>query len=370
MQYAAWPKVPELAISHFNGPVERRGNSLIVIEKEELTKLQDYLDPPEATPKSRRLSGVHEVVGRIQGRPTARAKYEEAGRLTTKVASSDTRLNLSISGLPIWTPGSSPCSPAQARISWNTSRYRVIGFSSPATLPTRRPKGRRSIFLRKSATTIAFPDTHDISPCCFPRRPRPRESRPEEQGTFLAGEVVANLSPALQRYLSELGIQTADARHGHRALVWMHALAIGYSPAYLTENADGIRRDWPRIPLPADHKTLEASAALGEQVAALLDTEAKVPGVTCGKMSPLLRTVGLTKRSMAGNLIRTAANWPSPPVGDTGAKRESRCPPKASWPNEPTMKPRPRPSRRKRRPAACRPMTFGGSWARGPWTFT
>ena len=23
-----------------------------------------------------------------------------------------------------------------------------------------------------------------------------------------------------------------------------------YGPAYLTENADGIRRDWPRIPLP------------------------------------------------------------------------------------------------------------------------
>ena len=55
----------------------------------------------------------------------------------------------------------------------------------------------------------------------------------------------------------------------------MHALAIGYSPAYLTENADGIRRDWPRIPLPASRKAMEASAALGEQVAALLDTEAK-----------------------------------------------------------------------------------------------
>ena len=34
----------------------------------------------------------------------------------------------------------------------------------------------------------------------------------------------------------------------------MHALAIGYSPAYLSENADGIRRDWPRIPLPADER--------------------------------------------------------------------------------------------------------------------
>ena len=65
----------------------------------------------------------------------------------------------------------------------------------------------------------------------------------------------------------------------------MHALAIGYSPAYLAENADGIRRDWPRIPLPDSRKALEASAALGRQVAALLDTEADVPGVTAGRWS-------------------------------------------------------------------------------------
>ena len=79
----------------------------------------------------------------------------------------------------------------------------------------------------------------------------------------------------------------ADAKTA--GLIWMHALAIGYSPAYLTENADGIRRDWPRIPLPADRKALEASAALGEQIAALLDTEADVPGVTCGKIAPCSR---------------------------------------------------------------------------------
>jgi hypothetical protein len=30
----------------------------------------------------------------------------------------------------------------------------------------------------------------------------------------------------------------------------MHTLAVGYAPDYLSENADGIRQDWPRIPLP------------------------------------------------------------------------------------------------------------------------
>ena len=95
----------------------------------------------------------------------------------------------------------------------------------------------------------------------------------------------------------------------------MHALAIGYSPAYLTENADGIRRDWPRIPLPADRKALEASAALGEQIAALLDTEADVPGVTCGKMSPLFKTIGLITKIGGGQLdpdggdLAVTAGW-------------------------------------------------------------
>ena len=40
------------------------------------------------------------------------------------------------------------------------------------------------------------------------------------------------------------------------------------------------RRFQPRIPLPATRDALEASAALGSAVAALLDTEQSVPGVT------------------------------------------------------------------------------------------
>ena len=79
----------------------------------------------------------------------------------------------------------------------------------------------------------------------------------------------------------------------------MHALAIGYSPAYLTENADGIRRDWPRIPLPDKRKMLEASAGLGEQIAELLDTEANTVGVTHGKISPIFETIGLDHQALA-----------------------------------------------------------------------
>jgi hypothetical protein len=63
-------------------------------------------------------------------------------------------------------------------------------------------------------------------------------------------------------------------------LIWYHALAIGYSPLYLSENADGIRQDFPRIPLPNNRELLLQSATLGKAIASLLDTEKPVDGVT------------------------------------------------------------------------------------------
>jgi hypothetical protein len=84
---------------------------------------------------------------------------------------------------------------------------------------------------------------------------------------------MANLSLPAREYLTNLGIENLDNNTETAELIWMHALGIGYSPAYLSENADGVRQDWPRIPLPDTKEALLASAALGKQIAALLDTE-------------------------------------------------------------------------------------------------
>ena len=104
-----------------------------------------------------------------------------------------------------------------------------------------------------------------------------------------SGKTIANLSPAAHAYIATLGLKSADADTA--ALIWLHALAIGYAPAYLAENADGVRQDWPRIPLPASKAGLLASADLGRQVAALLDTETPMPGVTSGKLRTELKSV-------------------------------------------------------------------------------
>lgn len=102
----------------------------------------------------------------------------------------------------------------------------------------------------------------------------------------------------------------ASHRQKTAGLIWMHALAIRYSPAYLSENADGIRQDWPRIPLPNTKKLLLASAELGKQIAALLDTENPVRGVTASPIRQELKSVAVLSCSAgSGPDLNMTAGW-------------------------------------------------------------
>jgi hypothetical protein len=134
------------------------------------------------------------------------------------------------------------------------------------------------------------------------------ETHKTEQASWLEPEIVttANLSPAARNYLAALGLPDPNADPDTAALIWLHALAIGYSPAYLHQNADGIRQDWPRIPLPASAERLRASAALGGQLAALLDTETPLPDVTSGAIRPELREIAVVEGPAPLNLSITA----------------------------------------------------------------
>ncbi|MEO8715982.1 MAG: type ISP restriction/modification enzyme, partial [Acetobacteraceae bacterium] len=107
------------------------------------------------------------------------------------------------------------------------------------------------------------------------------------------GDGSTNLSQPARAWLTALGLPDPDTDRDIAALPWLHALAIGYAPAWLAENDAGIRQDWPRIPLPGSAALLRASAALGARVAALLDPDTAVPGVTEGDIAPALRTIGV-----------------------------------------------------------------------------
>jgi hypothetical protein len=102
-----------------------------------------------------------------------------------------------------------------------------------------------------------------------------------EQAGGGSSEPVPNLTPSALKYL--LGLSTQPEN------LFFHIVAILHSPAYRGENAAALGQDWPRVPLPKDADTLRAGAALGRQVAALLDPETEVPGVTGGKIRPELQ---------------------------------------------------------------------------------
>jgi hypothetical protein len=127
--------------------------------------------------------------------------------------------------------------------------------------------------------------------------PTPRSGTNQTLPGFGETKITANLSPAARAYLATLGLPDPDPDQLTAEMIWYHALAIGYSPAYLTENADGIKQDWPRIPLPKLRELLIRSAALGRQVAGLLDPETPVHGVTAGKIRDELKHIAVFQRA-------------------------------------------------------------------------
>jgi hypothetical protein len=146
---------------------------------------------------------------------------------------------------------------------------------------------------------------------CFPARLKsvsPKSKSKEGQNELFGNEppaeatFKANLSPTTRAYLAALGLPDPDADTEIAGLIWTHALAVGYAPAYLTENADGIRQDWPRVPLPDTAEALTNSARLGRQVAALLDPENPVPGATAGAIRPEMKPLAVISRLGGGAL--------------------------------------------------------------------
>ena len=111
-----------------------------------------------------------------------------------------------------------------------------------------------------------------------------------------------NLSPAAQGYLERVGAGVDDLFH--------HTVAVLHDPAYREANADALRAEGPRIPLPGwpdgdqqgAAEDLAASAARGRELAALLDSDSPVPGVTTGTLRPEAAAVAVPSTTDGGNM--------------------------------------------------------------------
>ena len=123
----------------------------------------------------------------------------------------------------------------------------------------------------------------------------------------------ANLTVAAHKYLKRLGLGVEDLFH--------HVLATLHDPAYREANAGALRIEWPRIPLPGwpaggaedAAEELARSAARGRELAALLDPDTPVPGVTQAPLSPESAAIAVPttagRRNMVGKDFALTAGW-------------------------------------------------------------
>ena len=137
-----------------------------------------------------------------------------------------------------------------------------------------------------------------------------------DEGLGIEGDGIQrrpNLSGAAQHYLESIGADVEDLFH--------HILTVLHDPAYREANAGALRMEWPRIPVPgwpdgdevgaADE--LARSAARGRKLAALLDSDTDVSGVTTGPLHPEIGVVAVPfttdGANMAGDDFEVTAGW-------------------------------------------------------------
>ena len=153
-----------------------------------------------------------------------------------------------------------------------------------------------------------------------------------------------NLSGAAQRYLGRLGAGVED--------LFYHVIAVLHDLAYNELNADALRAEGPRIPLPgwptpgsagilpaADGAdVLAQSAARGRQLAALLDPDTPVPGVTQTPLRPEIAAIAVPAttdgRNMTGEDFAVTVGWGHYGTGDAVMPGQGRVVERAFTPAE------------------------------------
>ena len=323
--YREWPKLDELANDASNGLMEKRGGTLIDIDRERLEqRMRMYYDPQVRWEELAALhNGLTKDAARFDAKRTrakvqAAEKYQPERLRRYTVRPFETRWCYYSPVRPLWNEPR-PSLWAQC---WKGNSFvlsRMKGTASPEGVPFYFVSGLSDDHLLMTDAV------------CFPIRIRQTAIQQvtediAQDPLFADAEarahVVANLSTKARQYLVALGIGDPDSDSESAGLIWKHALAIGFASTYLEGNADGVRENWPRIPLPATAQQLRSSAALGSQLAALLDTEQsfdiaaqaalrKIGTLTVTGKSPIsLEAGGLEVRAGWGHIGRDGVTMP------------------------------------------------------------
>ena len=293
LDYKSWPKLPEISrLEPFSGVVEKRRGALRSLDRTELeSRMRRYLDPYSsfAELKDAGIGPVEDMAG------------FNASSARTRILQSEAFSEANVRQIALYPFEIRWAYHTNVQPIWNRSRPELAARAFPGNgfLVTRLQSRRQDEGLPLFWTPL-LPGDHLLDPNAHPL-------------PVLAAPDQANLSAAAQAWLAKLGLQDPDSDHAVAAFPWYHALAIGYAPAWLAENGDGIRQDWPRVPLPDNAALLRASAALGARVAALLDPDSPVTGVTAGAIQPAISMIAVPTKHGGGAMTEVdrslTAGW-------------------------------------------------------------
>ena len=287
--WSEWPSLPNLFPTSFPGVKTSRDSFVVDIDLHKLkARIQAYFDSGEAQ----------------------RAGPDKAGFVRFAYRPYDTRWLY-------WEANS-------GLLDRPRTEYKPHIFEGNLALVSQQ-KPRREWSPPQVISDIGCIDLMDRSATCIPAWLR-------DEGLALDGggtQRRPNLSAAAQRYLARLGLGVEDLFH--------HALAVLHDPEYREANAGALRMEWPRIPLPgwpdgdmpgtADE--LLTSAARGRELAALLDPETPVAGVTAGTLRPELAAIAVPStadgRNMAGNDFALTVGWGHFGTGDAVMPGQGRA---------------------------------------------
>jgi len=282
--YFGWPLLPELFPVSFPGVKTSRDDVLIDVDKERLeARMKQYFDPSMSHDEMRRIAPGFMTDSARYNAQAIRDTLRQRGYLPENIVRYSYRpfdvrwlywepeTKLLDEKRPEYFPHAKESNP----FLFTTSRIRR-GHMQPPVL----------------ATVLNDINTLDGSAAGFPLYLY--ATRQAQLGLFETEQMPPggrkpNLSDTAQDYLAGFGLSPEDGAE----LLFYHTLAVLHSPMYRVENAGALRQDWPRVPLPETIEKLEASAALGQQVAALLDVETPVPGVTQGNPREELGTIAV-----------------------------------------------------------------------------
>jgi hypothetical protein len=279
--YLTWPKLPDLFPVSFPGVKTSRDDVVVDIDRDRLeTRMRQYFDPAISHDEMRRIApGAMENSANFQAAKT-REQLQKRGFSPDRIIRYCYR-PFDIRWLYWESEGN--------LLDRSRAEYFPHVFQGNHCLITQQ-KPRREWSEPQVIQSIGCLDLMDRGASCIPLYLKPNARGPELFAAPARDAPLPNLSERALAYLTAVDALPPD--------LFAHAVAILHAPQYRAENGGALRQDWPRIPLPATGELLRASAALGRQVAALLDVEQAVSELA----GEPFRSLGMIDRVGGGQL--------------------------------------------------------------------